>query len=104
MPTPTHLDLQRDTALTITWDDGSTVIYPIAHLRRNSPSAETKAFHEEKARNPLTVIPDKFIAAGPLTIVNADLVGNYAIRLHFSDGHSSGIFSWEYLWHIRPGA
>jgi len=37
-----------------------------------------------------------------LTITDMSLVGNYAIRIHFSDGHSTGIFSWTYLREIAP--
>ncbi len=99
---PKHLDLKRDEALTITWDDGTVSVYPIAYLRKNSPSAEMKAFKEEQARNPLTVLPSKYVHEGPLTAVSAELVGNYAIRIRFSDGHDSGIYSWEYLRRIAP--
>ncbi|MFM8731470.1 MAG: gamma-butyrobetaine hydroxylase-like domain-containing protein [Phycisphaerales bacterium] len=43
-------------------------------------------------------------AAGGRTAVDAVVVGNYAIRIRFSDGHSTGIFSWSYLRSIDPGA
>jgi DUF971 family protein len=99
---PKHLDLKRDEALTITWDDDAVSVYPIAYLRKHSPSAEMKAFKEEQARNPLTVLPSKYVHDGPLTAVSAELVGNYAIRIRFSDGHDSGIYSWEYLRRITP--
>ncbi|MFM8643067.1 MAG: gamma-butyrobetaine hydroxylase-like domain-containing protein [Phycisphaerales bacterium] len=36
--------------------------------------------------------------------MDAELVGNYAIRIRFRDGHSTGIFSWSYLRSIDPGA
>jgi DUF971 family protein len=99
---PKHLDLKRDEALTITWDDDTVSVYPIAYLRRHSPSAEMKALKEEQARNPLTVLPSKYAYDGPLTAVSAELVGNYAIRIRFSDGHDSGIYSWEYLRRMTP--
>ena len=54
------------------------------------------------AKNPLTVLPASAVAKGPLTAVGAELVGNYAIRITFSDGHDTGIFSWEYLREIDP--
>ena len=64
-----------------------------------SPSAESKALREEMARNPLTVLPAGFGSqpTGPLRVEDAQLVGNYAIQLRFSDGHHTGIFSWTYL-------
>jgi DUF971 family protein len=39
-----------------------------------------------------------------LTALDAELVGNYAIRIRFSDGHSTGIYSWRYLRSIDPAA
>ena len=39
---PRHLDLKKDRALTVHWSDGRVSIYPIAYLRKMSPSAETR--------------------------------------------------------------
>ena len=100
-PRPARLDVDRRTGLTVTWDDGTVAFYPVVHLRRLSPSADAKAIREEMARNPLTVLPNARSAA-PLTIEDAELVGNYAVRLRFSDGHSTGIYSWTYLRGIAP--
>ncbi len=103
--TPRALDLQRDRALTVTWSDGRVSIYPVAYLRRMSPSAEMNVLREEMAKNPLTVLPASASASAgaPLTAESAELVGNYAVRLRFSDGHDTGIFSWRYLREIDPG-
>lgn len=100
-PRPEHLDVDRERGLTIRWSDGRESFYPVAHLRRSSPSADAKALREEMARNPLTVLPAGRVT-GPLTIADAELVGNYAVRLRFSDGHSTGIYSWTYLRSIDP--
>lgn len=100
---PVHLDLKKDRGLTIQWKDGATSFYSIAYLRKMSPSAEARQLREEMARNPLTVLPDSIAQhKGPLTAVDAELVGNYAIRIRFSDGHDTGIFSWRYLRDIDP--
>jgi hypothetical protein len=54
-------------------------------------------------RNPLTVLPtSKTGDTGPLVATSAELVGNYAIRIRFSDGHDTGIYSWAYLREIDP--
>ena len=37
-----------------------------------------------------------------LQVINAELVGNYALRVFFSDGHDTGIYSWSYLLSIDP--
>jgi DUF971 family protein len=94
---PVHLDLKKDEGLSVQWPDGSSDFFPIAFLRRMSPSAETKHLREEMAKNPLTVLPASAARAGPLTAIDAQLVGNYAIRIRFSDGHDTGIYSWQYL-------
>ena len=103
-PRPVHLDLDRERGLEIEWSDGVRSFYPVAHLRRSSPSADAKALREEMARNPLTVLPPTKGTGGPLRAEDAQLVGNYAVRITFSDGHSTGIYSWAYLRSIDPGA
>jgi DUF971 family protein len=98
---PTRIDLKKDRGLTIEWSDGATSYYTIAYLRRMSPSAEARQLREEMALNPLTVLPSA-PAAGPLVAVDAELVGNYALKVHFSDGHQTGLFTWDYLRRIDP--
>lgn len=101
---PTHLDLKKDRGLTIQWPDGASSYYSIAYLRRMSPSADMKNLRDEMAKNPLTVLPSKGPSSGPLVALDAELIGNYAIRIRFSDGHSTGIYSWEYLRRIDPAS
>lgn len=101
-PAPRKLDLKKDKGLTIEWADGTTSYYSIGYLRKYSPSADARELREQMAKNPLTVLPAGFGAGGPLTVLNAELVGNYALRLHFSDGHNTGIYSWVYLREIDP--
>lgn len=100
--TPVHLDLKKDRGLTIQWSDGTGSYYSIAYLRRMSPAADQRELRKQIARDPLTVLPSA--PAGPLTAVDAELVGNYAIRIVFSDGHSAGIFTWAYLRSIDPAS
>lgn len=104
MQPPAKLDLRKDRGLTIEWADGATSYYSIVYLRRMSPSAEMKQLREEQARNPLAVLPASALKAssGPLTAVSAEMVGNYALRITFSDGHDTGIYSWGYLREIDP--
>ena len=100
---PTALDLKKDKGLTIEWADGSTSYYTIAHLRRLSPAADQKQLRKEMHTNPLTVLTQpRTNHQAPLTITHAELVGNYAIRFVFADGHASGIYSWAYLHAIDP--
>lgn len=100
---PRNLDLKKDQGLTVTWSDGTISFYPVAYLRKMSPSADMRQLREEMARNPLTVLPASAVSSDqPLTAVGAELVGNYAVRIIFSDGHDTGIYSWDYLREIDP--
>lgn len=51
--------------------------------------------------NPLAVMPSS-TGAGPLRAERLEPVGRYAIRLVFSDGHSTGLYTWTYLREIDP--
>ena len=98
---PKHLHLDREHGLTIEWSPGETTFYPVAWLRRMSPSAEQRELRQEIERNPLTVLPTP-TNSGPLRAEALEFVGNYAIRIRFSDGHNTGIYSWDYLREIEP--
>jgi len=105
--TPIEMDLKKDEGLTIVWSDGVRSYYPIAHLRRLSPSADARELRKQIKANPLTVLPGSGAgggASGPLVATDAELVGNYAIKVVFSDGHSTGIYSWPYLREIDPAS
>lgn len=101
-PPPVSLNLDKDKGLTVEWPDGEVSFYPIAHLRRMSPSAEAREQRKEIKSNPLTVLKSSG-STGPLRALSAELVGNYALRIVFSDGHKTGIYSWRYLREIDPG-
>lgn len=77
-------------ALTIAFDDGQVFSLPYKTLRLESPSAEVQG-HGSGPKPPPPLISDD------LSIENAEPVGRYAVRLYFTDGHSSGLFTWAYL-------
>lgn len=102
---PRHLDVKKDKGLTVMWANGRVSFYPVAHLRKWSPSADARDLRDQMASNPLTVLPSKAVSGDqPLTIQNVERVGHYAVRLIFSDGHDTGIYSWRYLQEIDPEA
>jgi DUF971 family protein len=102
---PEHIDIDRSKGLTIRWADGSSSFYPVTHLRRLSPSADMRELRAQMKKNPLTVLPSRPAStAAPLTITTAELAGNYALKIVFSDGHSAGIYTWDYLRQIAPDA
>jgi DUF971 family protein len=96
-PRPLHIDLDRDRGLTIRWDDGASHFVTVAVLRRHSPSAEQRELRAELARNPLAVLPAGTGGSGPLRALAVEAVGHYAVRIRFSDGHDTGIYSWKLL-------
>ena len=95
--TPRKLDLKRDEKLEILWEDGSRTVYSLQLLRSMCPCAackEVRAAKPEK-KTSLTILPGNF--ADPLRVESAEMVGNYALRIDWSDQHSSGIYSFDYL-------
>jgi DUF971 family protein len=106
--TPISLDLKRDERLEVHWQDGRRCVYPISYLRTMCPCAQCRKVREGEAapsgeakRKPrLTILPGNF--ATPLQAVSAELVGNYALRIEWSDQHASGIYSFTYLREICP--
>ncbi len=99
---PVHLELRRRQGLIVRWTTTESSYFPVAYLRRMSPSADARALRESLATNPLTVIPTPASSA-PLEATSATLVGNYAVRILFNDGHDTGLYSWKYLREIDPG-
>jgi len=87
---PSELVINRaERVLKIAFDDGKSFALPAEYLRTQSPSAEVQG-HSEAQRQ--TVGGKRNVA-----ITGAEPVGNYAVRLQFSDGHDTGLFSWSYL-------
>ena len=86
---PTEIRLNRNrTQLSVTWDNGATVAIPAALLRERARDANSVRLEVDGWAVP---------AAAGLTITKVEPIGNYALRLSFSDGHDRGIFPWSYL-------
>jgi DUF971 family protein len=89
-PWPTEIRVQRtEKILEIDFDDGARFRLPAEYLRVESPSAEVMGHGPGQK----TIVPGR----RNVGITNVEAVGNYAIRILFDDGHSTGIFSWLYL-------
>jgi DUF971 family protein len=94
--TPTKLTLKRDQGLDVDWPDGQTSHYPLSYLRTMCPCAACKEVRAApKQKSSLAILPGNYSA--PLTVKSAEKVGNYALRIEWSDDHSSGIYSFQYL-------
>ena len=101
--TPVHLNLKKDEKLDIQWQDGHQSSYSIALLRTMCPCALCKQVRQEREavkKTSLQILPGNFSA--PLSAVSAQLVGNYALQIDWSDTHGSGIYSFQYLREISP--
>ncbi len=87
---PQQIQLHRQSArLTLRYADGTRYELPAEFLRVHSPSADVRGHGSAQA----------VLQTGKrqVRINQVEVVGNYAIRLVFDDGHESGIYSWDYL-------
>ena len=87
---PTDIKLHKKSAtLELVYDDKACNTFSAEFLRVHSPSAEVRGHGKGQ----------EILQTGKrqVKIVNLEPVGNYAIKLSFSDGHDTGIFSWTYL-------
>lgn len=91
-PAPTEIKLhQKSRVLEVAFADGKTFRLPCEFLRVYSPSAEVRGHGPGQ----------EVLQTGKknVEIVRIEPVGTYAVQLVFSDGHDSGIYSWELLHH-----
>lgn len=92
-PWPTELRLRKDRrALTVSFDSGESFELAAEYLRVRSPSAEVQGHSPSERR---TVAGKEQVQ-----ILELHPVGNYAVRIVFDDMHSTGIFSWDYLFEL----
>ena len=101
MPSPTSPDHrfpvsltvhQQSRALEIEFDDGNTFRIPFELMRVYSPSAEVQG-HGPGQETLQTGKRD-------VVIDDIDAVGHYAVKPTFSDGHDTGLFTWDYLYRL----
>jgi DUF971 family protein len=92
-PRPTEITLHSESrVLEIAFSDGRTFRLPFEFLRVNSPSAEVRGHGPGQ----------EVLQVGKrnVTIVSAEPVGHYGLQPTFSDGHTTGIFSWDLLYQL----
>jgi DUF971 family protein len=92
-PWPTELRLHKDRkTLTVSYETGERFDLAAEYLRVRSPSAEVQGHSPSERRT----------VGGKQNVQILELhpIGNYAVRLGFDDMHSTGIFSWEYLFEL----
>ncbi len=92
-PTPVSLTVHgASRVLEIAFSDGASFRIPFELMRVNSPSAEVQGHGPGQ----------EVLQTGKreVTLVGLEPVGNYAVQPAFSDGHDSGIFTWDYLYFL----
>jgi DUF971 family protein len=87
--------------LVIEWADGHHSAYSYRYLRDRCPCATCAG---TEAPPPWEAGPLPMFGSGPLKPDKAELVGRYALQIYWSDGHSSGIYSFDYLRDLCPCA
>jgi DUF971 family protein len=92
-PIPTEIKLhQQSRILEVAFNDGSRFEMPCEYLRVFSPSAEVRGHGPGQE---VLQVGKKHVE-----IKAIEPVGQYAVVLVFSDGHDSGIYSWDYLYDL----
>ena len=89
-PRPSDITLhQQSNMLDVTFDDGTRFSMPVEYLRVYSPSAEVRGHGPGQ----------EVLQVGKrnVGVTAIEPIGMYAVKLVFSDGHDTGIYSWEYL-------
>jgi DUF971 family protein len=92
-PTPTAITVHETSrVLEVGFSDGREFRIPFELMRVYSPSAEVQGHGPGQ----------EVLQTGKreVGLTGLEPVGNYAVQPTFSDGHSSGIFSWDYLYHL----
>jgi DUF971 family protein len=90
---PTDIRLQRRSGmLEVAFDDGQRFALSAEYLRVYSPSAEVRGHGPGQA-----VLQ---VGKTDVGMTNIEAVGNYALRIHFDDGHNTGLYSWDLLYDL----
>jgi len=89
--------------LTINWKDEHTSAYGFSLLRHSCPCVECRGGHDQMSDK-----PDPAVFSMPkeeserTQIDNVVSVGSYAFSIQWADGHSAGIYNWDFLRDLCP--
>jgi len=98
---PEHIAISKSKGITIDWNDGHASSYTLDYLRDNCPCATCTGAHGTPPAPKSSSAPFQMYKP-TLKMVDVEQVGNYAIRIVWSDGHSTGIYSYEHFRKICP--
>jgi len=89
---PIKISIKDKKNLLIEWDDKSESLIPVRTLRYYCPCAECKKDREERSDSYIPIFGDDQI-----TITNIEMIGNYAVKFSWEDGHNTGMYEYDYL-------
>lgn len=92
-PIPEEIKLhQKSNSLEISFSDGKVFVYSCEFLRVYSPSAEVRGHG----------LGQEVLQVGKrnVGITAIEPVGSYAVKLQFTDGHNTGLYSWDYFYEL----
>lgn len=92
---PTQIKIENGTHLAIKWDDNTSSRISLKYLREECPCANCKG--ETILLKTIRPPQQNKNAPGRYEITNIEIVGGYAAKISWKDGHDTGIYSWEYL-------
>ena len=93
MSVPTEIRLhQRSKVLELHFDDGFECNLTCEYLRVHSPSADVQG--HGPGQEVLQINKED------VNISELETAGNYALKIHFDDGHNTGLYTWEYLYQL----
>jgi len=108
-PTSIKIHISNGTGVDVTWADGHASHYEFAYLREECPCATCNDAREKKAS--LGAGAPALLSSPALPMFKpkpraqaATQIGSYAIQISFTDGHSTGIYSYDHLRNICPCA
>ena len=100
---PEHIAISKSTGSKIDWRDGHASDYSLAYLRDECPCASCTGAHGTEPQRTSYSKPELFPMFKPTPkMESVEPVGSYALRIYWSDGHSSGIYSFDHLRRICP--
>ncbi|MGH9583959.1 MAG: gamma-butyrobetaine hydroxylase-like domain-containing protein [Bryobacteraceae bacterium] len=103
MADPEHIAISKSGGIKIDWRDGHHSDYPLAWLRDKCPCATCSGAHGTAPERSSYSKPAAFPMFRPaLKMSSVEPVGQYAIRIYWNDGHSTGIYSFDHLRSICP--
>jgi DUF971 family protein len=101
---PEHIAISKSKGIQIDWKDGHHSKYSLGYLRDECPCATCTGAHgTEPQKSDYSAPAAPFPMFKPtLKMLNVEAVGHYAIRIEWSDGHNTGIYSFDHLRKICP--